>query len=527
MPLNDDTGDEFATHLQNEHIFDANPPPGIEMLGVRIQNDRGSGSFAEDGRIEVAEDTTMNDGEMSESALMGEGHAASEGQSEIGDWSPEQGHMLGNLASEDGQSEIGNFAENGATEIGDWSPETGPNSDVMGSYAMHGGSEIGNLASEDGQSEIGNFAENGATEIGDWSPEQGHPLNSDVMGSAAMYGPTEIGGEVLQSPFESFMMGPTGIGAAAVAPAVAKVVEKARDNRQPPPPMKVADVDDPIDDGYDTDVTEFLIGAAMVLGKDEFPLTSQFMQRCGAGCPPRYVRVDTEESYQQFRSEHSPEMHELSGRVAELAHKVDAHANDPHAHSLDESEGDDDLDADIADLTILGQEVEHAEAAKRIDLWMPKRYQGLITAWREGNYVCASLMLPGKDGTVRVCTSLEPVVKCVEEMAKHAAESGVAETVVGVLPAMGCVLGAGTVLKEVAAAAPAILEHPAAKSGQPFVVRIEPKTSPALGALAMLAMACKAGNAQACAEWKALGKHSPAPVRQAMHEALELAKAAL
>jgi hypothetical protein len=607
MPLNDNTGDEFSTELQDEHVFDAHPPPGIEMLGMNIQTDYGSGSYAEDGRLEVAEDETMNNGEMSESALVGSGLASEEGQSEIGvlanvsDWDKTTGFPAGSIvryfgsyykatqdipsrwffwgndspdesaawvaltpqqvsammansvgaaaAADRPGSEIGLglASEEGQSEIGDWSPEDrGLNSSVLGSYAMYGPTEIGaGLASEEGQSEIGlglaseqseigQYAEEGASEIGDWSPEDQGRLNSSVMG-----------GPEVQAPFESFMLGPTGIGAAEMPAAVIKAVEKARDNRQPPPPMKAVDVDAPIADGYDSDVAEFLIGAAMTTGANEFPLTTQFMQRCGAGCPPRYVRVDTEESYQQFRANHSAEMRELSARVDDLAARLDAHLHDPHAHGLDggadgadgadggdgasfdynNNEGfNDDLNADIEDLTVLGQEVDAAEAAKRIDLWMPKRYQGLITAWREGNHVCASLTLPGNDGTVKVCTSLEPVVKCVEEMSKHAAEAGSAETVIGVLPAMGCVLGAGTILKEVAAAAPAILNRPEAKGSAPFVVRIEPKLDPAISALAMLAMACKAGNKQACKEWAKLGKYSPAPVRQAMTEALALAK---
>jgi len=502
MPLdNDDNDNEFSTSLEDEHIWDAHPPPGIEMLGLRIKTDRGSGSMAEysahggDGRLEVAEDMTMLDGENLLGAAsaadrpgfeIGEGLASEEGQSEIG----------AGLASQEGQSEIGHgpASEEGQSEIGDWSPEQG--------FMM------------------------GKTHMGDWSPED----QAHVMGSYAMYGPTEIGRE---APFESFMLGPTGMGAAAAAPApvtqaaaAAKVIETARDNRQPPPVMKAVDVDAPIDEGYDPDVTEFLVGSAMAMGKDEYPLTSQFMQRCGAGAPPRYVRVDTEESYQSFRSSSSPEMRELAAKVAELSARLDAHLADPHAHESGGVEDDfSDLSDDIDDLTVLGDEVDAAEKSKIVEMYMPKRYQGLVTAWREGDNVCASLLLPGKDGKVKICTSLEPIVKCVEEMSRHAAESGAASAVIGALPAMGCVLGAGTIMKEIAAAAPAIVERPEATQAKPFIIRIEPKVNPALCALAMLAMACRAGNAQACDEWARLGKKSPAPVRQAMTEALALAKA--
>jgi hypothetical protein len=137
------------------------------------------------------------------------------------------------------------------------------------------------------------------------------------------------------------------------------------------------------------------------------------------------------------------------------------------------------------------------------------------------------MTLPGSDGEVRICTSLEPIVKCVEEMSRHAAESGVpAASVIGVLTDMGCVLGAGTALKEMAAAAPAILARPEASMKMPFMVRIEPKVNPALGALMMLVAACRQGNQQACDEWKRLGELSAGPVKQAMGEALQLAKAA-
>jgi hypothetical protein len=113
-------------------------------------------------------------------------------------------------------------------------------------------------------------------------------------------------------------------------------------------------------------------------------------------------------------------------------------------------------------------------------------------------------------------------------MSRHATEARVpASAVVGVLPAMGCVLGAGTALKEMAAAAPSIAQRPEMNSKKPFVVRIEPKVSPALSALAMLVMACRAGVPQACDEWQKLGALAPAPVKQAMSEAVQLAKAAV
>jgi hypothetical protein len=444
MPLNDDTGSDFDTSIADESTY---PTPATEIGFVAQRRplavDRGSGSYAEDGRIEVAESEIMMDGETQLGAA-----ASMEGQTEIGEiQSPFEAFMM--------------------------------ESPRIGSNAMYGPTEIGE------ESEIGEGSEIGR--------HHEHPFHPDVPDQAH---------------------------------AVLKVVETARDARQPAPPMRAVHPDEPMrrEEGSGR-LVRTLVGAAMASGNpDPFPLTAQFMQRCGADMMPRYVRVDTEESYKAFRTEHSPELSELAHRVEELEHALHTHMSDPEAHHHPGS--DDALAEDIEDLTVLGEAAQASEDSKRVDLWMPKHFDGLVTAWREGDFVCASMTLPGSDGQIRICTSLEPVVKCVEEMSRHAAHSGVApSTVVGVLPAMGCVLGAGTLLKEMASAAPSILLRKEAHGKEPFVVRIEPKSNPALCALAMLAMACKMGDRQACFEWENLSKVSPAPIKQAMMEALALAQA--
>jgi len=399
----------------------------------------------------------------------------------------------------------GSNAEDGPTEIGGGTTEIGRAADLMVPFESFMLDDMRIGAADRDDAEIGGI---------------GDTLDSQYeIGSAAMFGPSEIGSSAMFGPSEigSYAMyGPSEIGAMAAV----KVIEKARDNRQPAPPMKAVDVDAPPRVEEDWSLTDVVIGAAVATGGvDPFPLTSALMLRCGVGCPPRFVRVDTEDSYRAFRAENSPELAALSDHVAQLEQRLSDHIVDPDAHS--------DLEDDIATVTELGAEAEVAEAQKRVDLWLPKRYDGLVTAWREGEFVCASLALPGSDGEVRICTSMEPVRKCVSEMARHAAEAGVpAATVVGVLPAMGCVLGAGTAIKEMAAAAPAILQRPEANTKASFMVRIEPKDNPALAALAMLVMACKAGDQQACDEWRRLGELSAPPVKQAMLEAVQLAKSA-
>lgn len=463
--LNDDDHDEFSAKIEDETTY---PDDARGIVAI----DHGSGSYAEDGPIEIGGGTREIGADLPtpfELFMMGPTQvgAADRDNIEIGS------------AAMYGQSEIG-AADRDDVEIGAADREN----IEIGSAAMYGPSEIG---------------------------------------SAAMYGPSEIGaiGDGLLHQYE--------IGAAAAADregyeigaeAIVRVVEQARNNRQPPPPMKAVDVDAPLSDYGNWLLTDVVIGAAVSSGDaDPFPMFSKLMLRAGTGTTPRFVRVDTVESYRQFRTQNSPELSDLADRVDELEEQLDAHAADPEAHKA--------LAEDLDDLSAIGAEAENAEASKRIDLWMPKRFDGKVEAWREGDYVCASIALPGQDGEIRIATSLEPIRKCVMEMSQHAAEANVpAADVVGALPAMGCVLGAGTLIKEMAAAAPSILQRPEAERYQPFVVRIEPKSSPAIAALAMLAWACRQGDSQACDEWNRLGSAAPAQLRQAMAEALQLVKGA-
>ena len=302
------------------------------------------------------------------------------------------------------------------------------------------------------------------------------------------------------------------------------MIEKARDNRTPAPTMVAVDPNTPPkSEESESALVGTCIGIAQVTGEDATPLLTKLLQRFGAGGATRLVRVDTEESYAALRADSSPEMAELHEKIAELTQRLDEHIADPEAHEKEAFDYGDELD----DVVALGAKADEAEAGKRVEMWLPRRFDGTWQAWREGAFVCASIALPGSDGEIRICTSLEPIVKCVEEMAHHASDAGVSTTAIGgVLPAMGCVLGAGTIMKEMAAAAPAILARPEAAHQEPFVVRIEPKGSPALAALAALAWECKNGNQQACAEWQLLSETGPAAVKQAMGEAIKLIKAA-
>jgi hypothetical protein len=141
------------------------------------------------------------------------------------------------------------------------------------------------------------------------------------------------------------------------------------------------------------------------------------------------------------------------------------------------------------------------------------------------------MKIPGSDGEVRICTSMTPVVQFVHEMARHAAEAKVdGPEVIGYLPAMGCALGAGTIVKEIAAAVPSILKQPEASEPHPFMCRIEPKAKPSLCALIALGYRAANGDAAANGEWNALAaaaeKGGASAISKAMLEAISCLKKA-
>ena len=259
-----------------------------------------------------------------------------------------------------------------------------------------------------------------------------------------------------------------------------------------------------------------VLGAAKA-PKDPFPLTTKLLQRFGAGMgEPRFVRVDTRASYAAYRAEQTPELAEFHEAVVDL-----------HERAAD---GEDVSEDEVERVDVLGAEAKAAEADKGVDLWVPAWINRHVRAWRttDGEFVCASITVPGWDGEVRICTSMTPIKRWIEEMSRHAQEAQVRGAVIlGVLPALGVCLGAGTVIKETAAAVPEIVRLPQYRNKEPFVVRIEPKANPAIAALIALADAAMRGVVEAQDEWRRLGdaaRKGAGPVGQAMGEALTLLK---
>lgn len=349
--------------------------------------------------------------------------------------------------------------------------------------------------------------------------DEAFPLNYEILGNEGHAYGTEIGVRGYgQSDGIEIAPDLTDEIVGAAQAAVFKTVAKARDNRRPAPPLRAVSLDEAEDDSSPMDdCVEDICGAA----EDAFPITAQLLQQYGAGGDARIVRVDTEESYKQFRTDGSPEMAALQRKVAEVEQRLVAHMADPGAHHGPAPA----IRGDIAELRHMGAEVAAIEEQKRIPLRMPKHFNGLVDAWREGDFAVASLVIPGADGDPRIVTAMEPVEKGTLEAAKAATEAGApAAIIVGYIDEIGETLAAANVIKELASASPSILKRPEARGRGPFMVRLAPKTSPALFALAALSRMCAAGDAKACDEWTRLSAASPPVVKQAMAEILAVMK---
>ena len=286
-----------------------------------------------------------------------------------------------------------------------------------------------------------------------------------------------------------------GIGADPVM-ATQKIIERARDEKPPSaPPDSVVEYDDS-DELSINPVREEILGAE--LDTVNFPLTSSLYKHFQAKAPPsKYVRLDTEDSYREFRAD----VAELQRKVARLESLVSSHISDDHG-AQDAIVG---LASDISNL-------QSSTAGKRVPLQMPPWADGTWACWREdgpnGGLVCCSISLPGHDGNVRICTAATPVKGHVESVVGYTRDvgCGVAE-LLGVLPTLACMLAGSHLMSEMAAAAPTVLAHPSVVgSNRPFIGRIVPANHPTLAALIALLQGAQAGNQQAAREWTALSQ---------------------
>ena len=255
--------------------------------------------------------------------------------------------------------------------------------------------------------------------------------------------------------------------------------------------------------------------AAEILGAAEAstPLLTRIFSKFAKKQSPTYVRLDTAKSYKDFRATQSPEMAELQQKVAELALILRGHIADGHGNPMT---FDDDLAQVTAhDVMVLWGEIQD----KQVPIKLPPFADGKYSCWHEpgeaGGVVCASLMLPGPDGELRIATAATPVFEHVVEVCGHTQNVGGRVTeLLGVLPTVACMLGGSHLIPRMARAAPKLLARPEVQQGDSiFVGKIVPYVQPSLAAIMTLCQKAQSGDAEAIREWKLLAKYAEAKDR--------------
>jgi hypothetical protein len=289
--------------------------------------------------------------------------------------------------------------------------------------------------------------------------------------------------------------------------AAREIVRQAQASRLPAPFLRVEPTTGDVGDVDVEDVLGELLGVIEDDESDEpapftpvdsydFPVTQKLHRKFKAALPsPKVMRVDTEESYKKFMDEkRAPYIAELEQRVARAEAALAQHASDGHGVAMD----------------VLGADVEQAKqraltGGDEIPMSLPPGTEKHVKVWQDGGQICCSMRLLGPDGKVRIATASSPVERHVEEVLTYTEDGDVNPMeVMGALPMMAQILGGGSLVTQIAAAAPELLARPEVKAGKPFVGKVTPVSDPAVAAIMALLQMCRAGDKRALKEVKKL-----------------------
>jgi len=288
--------------------------------------------------------------------------------------------------------------------------------------------------------------------------------------------------------------------------AAREIVKQAQASRLPPPFLKVEPTSGDVGDVGMEDVLGELLGVIAEesstpapftpVDSYDFPVTQKLHRKFKSAMPsPKVMRVDTEESYAKYMDgKRAPYIAELEQRVARAEAALAQHASDGHGAAMD----------------VLGADVEQAKqraltGGDEIPMSLPPGTEKHVKVWQDGDQICCSMRLPGPDGKARIATSSSPVERHIEEVLCYTEDAGVNPMeVMGALPLMAQILGGGSLVTQIAAAAPELLARPEVKAGKPFVGKVTPVSDPAVAAIMALLQMCRAGDKNALKEVKKL-----------------------
>jgi hypothetical protein len=240
------------------------------------------------------------------------------------------------------------------------------------------------------------------------------------------------------------------------------------------------------------DVRYRIIGDEEAIG---LPLFDNLTRRFSSAQPePKMVRVDSEESYRDFRGvRRQPYIAELQRRLEALEQAFALHVSDGHG-----IHGEDDFD-------VLGDAVVSAigvarHGGQQVWLPLPDWADGKIDCWQDGPEILCTVRLPGNDGRPLLATTATQLNGCFEEVVGHADAADVeVEDLIAVAPIITPVLGASRLIPEICCVAGELIAR-----GAPFVGKLTPKSDPRTAAAMALIQRCQRGDLRALREAGAL-----------------------
>ena len=193
---------------------------------------------------------------------------------------------------------------------------------------------------------------------------------------------------------------------------------------------------------------------------------------------PKQVRVDCDASYAEFRdARRGPYLEELAERVAALEEMLAQHVTD---------------DREVADA--LARHVAQAVHGGD-EIPMPRG----TSAWLDGDEILCSVRVMGSQGP-KVITTGVPLSSAVDEVVVGALDGDIEpETVLGLVPVLACVLGAGGLVPQMCRAISARPELLGREGVSVLAANTDPNLAAAMGLLQRAQQGDQRANAEVLA----------------------------
>lgn len=243
--------------------------------------------------------------------------------------------------------------------------------------------------------------------------------------------------------------------------------------------------------------SNYYLGADEGVDEGEHPLYDQIRARFRSAVgKPKLVRLDDEESYQDFRARRrQPHIDELDARLTRLEKALHEHVSDAHGgfgddvrafeSYLDNTSGR----SDDHERAIVGAVADAARGGTKVPLGLPPSARGKIECWRDGDEVLLSAKLP-----IGIATTGAALVPEIEEIVGCANEVGCCGLEALLLGWQLAPSTAGKrLLGDLCRAAP-LLGH------APGIRVLQTNVDAGLAAMMALLQRCQRGDRQACRE---------------------------